>query len=56
VAQPAHGRHLAEHVLKSAYEAIMTPVTYLVVGKLKEAEGIDVYDRDTDFSPVAVGG
>jgi uncharacterized integral membrane protein (TIGR00697 family) len=43
-------------VLKTAYEAMMTPVTYLVVGKLKQVEGIDVYDRDTDFSPVAVGG
>lgn len=42
-------------VLKTAYEAIMTPVTYLVVGKLKEVEGIDAYDRDTDFSPVALG-
>jgi hypothetical protein len=34
----------------------MTPVTYLVVNKLKQAEGIDVFDRDTDFSPIAVGG
>jgi hypothetical protein len=42
-------------VLKTAYEAIMTPVTYLVVTKLKQVEGIDVYDRDTDFSPVPVG-
>ena len=43
-------------VLKTAYETVMTPVTYLVVNKLKAAEGIDVYDRDTDFSPIAVGG
>ena len=43
-------------VLKTAYEVVMTPVTYLVVGKLKAAEGIDTYDRDTDFSPIAVGG
>ena len=42
-------------VLKTAYEALMTPVTYLVVNKLKEVEGIDTYDRDTDFSPVPVG-
>jgi queuosine precursor transporter len=41
-------------VLKTAYETIMTPVTYFVVGKLKAAEGIDVFDRDTDFSPVAL--
>ncbi len=43
-------------VLKTAYETVMTPVTYLVVNKLKQAEGIDVFDRDTDFSPIAVGG
>jgi queuosine precursor transporter len=41
-------------VLKTAYETVMTPVTYLVVGKLKAAEGIDFFDRDTDFSPVAL--
>jgi queuosine precursor transporter len=41
-------------VLKTAYETIMTPVTYFVVSKLKAAEGIDVFDRDTDFSPVAL--
>jgi uncharacterized integral membrane protein (TIGR00697 family) len=43
-------------VLKTAYEAAMTPVTYLVVTRLKDAEGIDVFDRDTDFRPIAVGG
>jgi uncharacterized integral membrane protein (TIGR00697 family) len=43
-------------VLKTAYETIMTPVTYLVVNKLKQAEGVDVYDRDTDFRPIPVGG
>ncbi|HYH11280.1 MAG TPA: queuosine precursor transporter [Thermomicrobiales bacterium] len=43
-------------VLKTAYETVMTPVTYLVVNKLKQVEGIDTFDRDTNFSPVAVGG
>lgn len=43
-------------ILKTAYETVMTPVTYLVVNKLKQAEGIDAYDRDTDFSPIAIGG
>lgn len=37
--------------LKVAWEASLTPVTYLVVGGLKRAEGVDVYDRGTDFSP-----
>ena len=30
----------------------MTPVTYAVVNALKRAEGVDVYDVDTNFSPV----
>ncbi|MFN3989520.1 MAG: queuosine precursor transporter [Erythrobacter sp.] len=39
--------------LKVAWEAALTPVTYLVVGKLKAAEGVDLFDLDTDFSPFA---
>jgi queuosine precursor transporter len=37
--------------LKVAWEAILTPVTYAVVGWLKRREGIDVYDEGTDFTP-----
>lgn len=36
---------------KVLYEAAATPLTYLVVNKLKKAEGIDVYDTNTDFNP-----
>lgn len=39
---------------KSTYEALATPLTYGVVNYLKRVEGLDVYDRDTDFSPLAV--
>ncbi|MDQ4100425.1 MAG: queuosine precursor transporter [Chloroflexota bacterium] len=39
-------------LLKSAYEILATPLTYLVVNTLKRIEGVDVYDRDTDFNPV----
>jgi queuosine precursor transporter len=39
--------------LKVLWEAALTPVTYLVVGKLKAAEGVDLFDMDTDFSPFA---
>ena len=38
-------------VLKVGWEAILTPVTYAVVGWLKQREGIDVYDEGTDFTP-----
>ena len=37
--------------LKVGWEVLLTPVTYAVVGWLKRAEGVDVFDRDTDFSP-----
>lgn len=37
--------------LKVAWEAVLTPVTYQVVGWLKAREGVDVYDDHTDFSP-----
>ncbi|MET0370935.1 MAG: queuosine precursor transporter [Sphingobium sp.] len=37
--------------LKVAWEAFLTPVTYLVVNGLKRAEGLDVYDEVTDFTP-----
>lgn len=40
---------------KVAYEALMTPATYLAVNSLKRVEGVDVYDIDTNFSPFASG-
>ncbi|MEW6277515.1 MAG: queuosine precursor transporter [Candidatus Eremiobacterota bacterium] len=42
---------LTGYLYKTAVEVIFTPVTYAVVGFLKRAEGVDVYDRDTDFNP-----
>jgi uncharacterized integral membrane protein (TIGR00697 family) len=41
-------------LFKVAYETAATPITYLVVNYLKRHEGIDVYDRDTKFSPFAL--
>ncbi|MGB8327433.1 MAG: queuosine precursor transporter [Steroidobacteraceae bacterium] len=43
-----------QYVLKSAWEAIVTPVTYRVVAFLKRAEHEDFYDRDTDFTPFSL--
>ncbi len=40
-------------VLKTAYEVLATPLTYLIVNRLKSDEGIDVYDRGTDWNPLA---
>jgi hypothetical protein len=45
---------LAQYVLKTGWEVVMTPVTYRVVGFLKRAESEDYYDRSTDFTPFRV--
>jgi hypothetical protein len=42
---------LIQWALKVAWEALLTPVTYAVVGWLKRREGVDVFDRGTDFTP-----
>jgi queuosine precursor transporter len=42
---------ISQFVLKVTWEALLTPVTYTVVGWLKREEGVDVYDEGTDFSP-----
>ena len=38
-------------LFKVSWEAILTPVTYAVVGFLKRREGVDVFDEGTDFTP-----
>ena len=47
----ARRARLTQWVLKVAWEALLTPVTYAVVGWLKRREGVDVYDEGTDFTP-----
>ena len=39
------------YLFKVGYEIIATPITYLIVGWLKKAEGIDVYDRGINYNP-----
>ena len=39
------------YIFKVVYEAIATPLTYFIVNYLKRKEGIDVYDRGTNFTP-----
>lgn len=43
------------YLLKVLWEVVLTPVTYKVVGFLKRAEGVDVFDTATDFSPFRTG-
>lgn len=46
---------LTQWLAKSAYEAVATPFTYLVVGFLKRKEGLDIYDDETRFNPLILG-
>jgi uncharacterized integral membrane protein (TIGR00697 family) len=39
--------------MKVLWEAVLTPVTYAVVGWLKRREGVEVFDDNVDFSPFA---
>jgi len=41
------------YVIKVVYETLMTPVTYAVVNFLKRSEGVDYFDRGTNFNPFA---
>jgi uncharacterized integral membrane protein (TIGR00697 family) len=42
------------YVIKVVYETLMTPVTYAIVNFLKRVEGVDYFDRGTNFSPFAI--
>jgi len=42
---------LTNYLFKVGVEVLMTPLTYVIVGRLKAAEGEDVYDAGTDFNP-----
>ena len=43
---------LTQWLLKVAYETLATPLTYVVVGFLKQQEEVDVYDQHTSFNPL----
>ena len=40
--------------MKVLVEVVCTPLTYLVVGRLKRAEGEDHFDVDTNFTPFSL--
>jgi uncharacterized integral membrane protein (TIGR00697 family) len=47
---------ITQWLFKTAYEALATPLTYVVVNYLKRIEGLDTFDRQTNFSPLAIAG
>lgn len=42
------------YVLQVAWEAALVPVTSRIVGMMKRAEGVDVFDKETDFTPFSL--
>jgi len=45
---------VTQYFLKTGWEVIATPLTYVVVNFLKRKEHEDYYDRDTNFNPFKV--
>ncbi len=45
---------VSNYAIKVLWEALMTPVTYVIVGFLKRREHEDVFDRDTNFTPFSL--
>jgi len=45
---------VTQWLVKSAYEAAVTPLTYGAVNFLKKEEGLDAYDYDTRFNPLSI--
>jgi len=45
---------ISNYFFKTGFEALVTPLTYLVVNTLKRVENEDYYDVDTDFNPFRV--
>jgi uncharacterized integral membrane protein (TIGR00697 family) len=42
--------------LKVGYEALATPLTYIVINRLKSAENADAFDRHESFNPFSFAG
>jgi uncharacterized integral membrane protein (TIGR00697 family) len=42
---------LSGYLFKVGYEALATPITYAIVNFLKRREGVDTFDRSTNFNP-----
>jgi queuosine precursor transporter len=47
---------ISNYIFKVSIEVLFTPITYLIVGFLKKHEGVDVYDRGTNFNPFCLKG
>ncbi len=43
----------SQWLIKTLWEALLTPFTYWAINWLKRVEGVEIFDTDTDFSPFA---
>jgi queuosine precursor transporter len=50
------GMMLAQYLFKVLYEVVLTPLTYLIVAKVKAREGIDTFDEGVAYNPFRIGG
>lgn len=46
---------IAQYLFKVCYEVVFTPLTYLIVGKIKKIEKIDTYDTGVAYNPFKLG-
>ena len=42
---------VSNYIWKLGTEILMIPLTYMIIGYLKKADGSDIYDINTEFSP-----
>jgi len=47
---------VSNYIFKVGVEVVFTPLTYLIVGKLKKSEGVDFYDKGTNLNPFRLKG
>lgn len=45
---------VTNYLLQLAWETLLTPVTYRIIALMKRAEGVDVFDEGTDFTPFSL--
>lgn len=45
---------ISGYLFKVVYEVLATPLTYWIVNYLKRSEGVDFFDRRTNFNPFAL--
>ncbi|WP_161796458.1 VUT family protein [Desulfosporosinus acididurans] len=43
-----------QYIWKVSYEVILTPVTYHIVGWIKQKEGIDTFDDKVKYNPFSL--